>query len=214
MHQNERFQDRIFKNFLGRGSPSPLPRPLPPFFLGLRPRFGLRPQNSGASRPRLSTKNLSKFMKLCCPPPMGKSGSAPGCIRMEGGGHSLMASSKSSVFRFFLKLESELLSLQWLPRLIQTDGSAQLNPRAHATGRSNEWFLEEAPVAGSELTISPRNMVLEKFVQVPGPASDIVRDHCDFEPESLFDRKPMQLDECWLGIVGRYSHYSSEFVLI
>ena len=64
-------------NFLGRGSPSPLPRPLPPFFLGLRPRFGLRPQNSGASRPRLSTKNLSKFMKLCCAPPMGKSGSAP-----------------------------------------------------------------------------------------------------------------------------------------
>ena len=72
MHQNKRFQDRIFKNFLGRGSPSPLPRPLPPFFLGLRPRFGLRPQYSGASRPRLSTKNLSKFMKLCCAPPNGK----------------------------------------------------------------------------------------------------------------------------------------------
>ena len=53
MHQNEWFQVWFFKNFLGRGSPSPLPRPLPPFFLGLRPRFGLRPQFSGASRLRL-----------------------------------------------------------------------------------------------------------------------------------------------------------------
>ena len=53
MHQNEWFQVWFFKNFLGRGSPSPLPRPLPPLFLGLRPRFGLRPQFSGASRPRL-----------------------------------------------------------------------------------------------------------------------------------------------------------------
>ena len=50
---NEWFQVWFFKNFLGRGSPSPLPRPLPPFFLGLRPRFGLRPQFSGASRLRL-----------------------------------------------------------------------------------------------------------------------------------------------------------------
>ena len=53
MHQNEWFQVWFFKKFLGRGSPSPLPRPLPPFFLGLRPRFGLRPQFSGASRLRL-----------------------------------------------------------------------------------------------------------------------------------------------------------------
>ena len=30
MHQNEWFQVWFFKNFLGRGSPSPLPRPLPP----------------------------------------------------------------------------------------------------------------------------------------------------------------------------------------
>ena len=37
------FEVRNSKNFLGRGSPSLLPRPLPPFFLGLRPRFGLRP---------------------------------------------------------------------------------------------------------------------------------------------------------------------------
>ena len=56
MHQNEWFQVWFFKNFLGRGSPSPLPRPLPPLFLGLRPRFGLRPQFSGASRPRLGLR--------------------------------------------------------------------------------------------------------------------------------------------------------------
>ena len=56
MHQNEGFQVWFFKNFLRRGSPSPLPRPLPPLFLGLRPRFGLRPQFSGASRPRLGLR--------------------------------------------------------------------------------------------------------------------------------------------------------------
>ena len=56
MHQNEWFQVWFFKNFLGRGSPSPLPRPLPPLFLGLRSRFGLRPQFSGASRPRLGLR--------------------------------------------------------------------------------------------------------------------------------------------------------------
>ena len=56
MQQNEWFQVRFFKNFLGRGSPSPLPRPLPPFFLGLRPRFGLRPQFSGASRLRIGLR--------------------------------------------------------------------------------------------------------------------------------------------------------------
>ena len=38
------------------GSPSPLPRPLPPLFLGLRPRFRLRPQFSGASHPRLGLR--------------------------------------------------------------------------------------------------------------------------------------------------------------
>ena len=32
MHQNEWIQVRFFKHFLGRGSPSPLPRPLPRFF--------------------------------------------------------------------------------------------------------------------------------------------------------------------------------------
>ena len=56
MHQNEWFQVWFFKNFLGRGSPSPLPRPLPTLFLGLRPRFGLRPQFSSASRPRLGLR--------------------------------------------------------------------------------------------------------------------------------------------------------------
>ena len=34
MHQSEWFQVCFFKNFLGRGSPSPLPRPLPRFFSG------------------------------------------------------------------------------------------------------------------------------------------------------------------------------------
>ena len=34
MHQNEWFQFWFFKHFLGRGSPSPLPWPLPRFFYG------------------------------------------------------------------------------------------------------------------------------------------------------------------------------------
>ena len=101
-------------------------------------------------------------------------------------------------------------------KIVPNGWSSTAEP-SHGTGRTNEWFLEEAPVAGSKLTTSPRNMILEKFVQVPGlgPASDIVRYLCDFEPDSLFDRKPVQLDECWLGVVGpgRYRHYSSEFVL-
>ena len=42
MHQNELFQIRFFKNFLGIGSSSPLSRPLPPFILGLHPPFRLR----------------------------------------------------------------------------------------------------------------------------------------------------------------------------
>ena len=50
------FKFDFSKNFPGRGSPSPLPRPLPPLFLGLRPRFGLRPQFSCASRPRLELR--------------------------------------------------------------------------------------------------------------------------------------------------------------
>ena len=53
---------RISRDGVGEdnmASPSPLPRPVPPFFLWLRPRFGLRPQFSGASRHRLSTKNIS-----------------------------------------------------------------------------------------------------------------------------------------------------------
>ena len=46
----------IFQKFSGEGLTEPLPRPLPPLFLGLRPRFGLRPQFSGASRPRLKLR--------------------------------------------------------------------------------------------------------------------------------------------------------------
>ena len=47
IHKIARLSFQIFKNFLGRGSPSPLPRTLPPLFLGLRSRFRLRPQISG-----------------------------------------------------------------------------------------------------------------------------------------------------------------------
>ena len=85
MHQNEWFQVWFFKNFLGRGSPSPLPIPLldrapspdpsPALgggvwgggsvgFIGLRPRFGLHPQFSGALRPsstRASPSILGRF---------------------------------------------------------------------------------------------------------------------------------------------------------
>ena len=43
----------IFQKFSGEGLTEPPPQTPPPFFLGLRPRFGLRPQLSGASRPRL-----------------------------------------------------------------------------------------------------------------------------------------------------------------
>ena len=45
-----RFKFDFSKNFWGGAHLSPLPRPLPPFFLGLRPRFRLHPQLSGASR--------------------------------------------------------------------------------------------------------------------------------------------------------------------
>ena len=42
----------IFQKFPGEGLTEPPPQTPPPIFLGLRPRFGLRPQFSGASRPR------------------------------------------------------------------------------------------------------------------------------------------------------------------
>ena len=88
-------------------------------------------------------------------------------------------------------------------KIVPNGWSSTAEP-SRGAGRSNEWFLEEAPAAGSKLTTSPRNVVLEKFVQVPGLglASDVVCDHGDFKPDSLFDRKPVQLDECWLGVVG------------
>ena len=40
-----------FQKFSGEGFTEPLPRPLPSIYLGLRPRFGLRPQFLGASHP-------------------------------------------------------------------------------------------------------------------------------------------------------------------
>ena len=58
IHQIERFEVRNSKNFLRSGSPSPLPRPLLPLFLRLRPRFGLRLQISGASRPRFGLRPI------------------------------------------------------------------------------------------------------------------------------------------------------------
>ena len=47
---------KIFWGGAHRAPVSLLPRPLPPFFSGLRPRFGLRPPFSGASRPRLGLR--------------------------------------------------------------------------------------------------------------------------------------------------------------
>ena len=55
IHQHELFEVWFFKKFLGNGSPSPIPRSLPPFF-GLCPRFGLRLQFSGSSRLRLGLR--------------------------------------------------------------------------------------------------------------------------------------------------------------
>ena len=46
----------IFQKFSGEGLTEPPPQTPPSFFLGLRPRFGLRPQFSGASRPRLGLR--------------------------------------------------------------------------------------------------------------------------------------------------------------
>ena len=68
-----------FQKFSGEELTEPPPQTLPPLCLGLCPGFGLRPRFSGASRPRLSTRNTSHWMKNVCPP-MGWSGSAPGCI--------------------------------------------------------------------------------------------------------------------------------------
>ena len=46
----------IFQKFSGEGLTEPPPQTPPPFFLGLRPRFGLRPQFSGASRLRIGLR--------------------------------------------------------------------------------------------------------------------------------------------------------------
>ena len=46
----------IFQKFSGEGLTELPPQTPPPLFLGLRPRFGLRPQFSGASRPRLGLR--------------------------------------------------------------------------------------------------------------------------------------------------------------
>ena len=46
----------IFQKFSGEGLTELPPQTPPPIFLGLRPRFGLRPQFSGASRLRLGLR--------------------------------------------------------------------------------------------------------------------------------------------------------------
>ena len=63
MHQNEWFQDWFFQNFLGRGSPSPVPRPLPPFYLGLSPSIRASPSILGRFAPstRTSPSILGRF---------------------------------------------------------------------------------------------------------------------------------------------------------
>ena len=97
MHQNEWFQVRFFKNFLGRGSPSPLlvfsqalpsVRASPSILISLRLRLGLRPrlrlEFSGASRPRFSDVSRPRFLDALRPRfglrpqlPIGELGLAP-----------------------------------------------------------------------------------------------------------------------------------------
>ena len=64
--------ENYFQKFSGEGLTEPPPQTPPPFFLGLRPWFGLRPQFLGTSRPCLSTKNISQWLKRFCAPSNGK----------------------------------------------------------------------------------------------------------------------------------------------
>ena len=63
MHQNEWFQVWFFKNFLGRGSPSPLPRPPPPAFSRASPSVQASPSILGRFAPstRASPSILGRF---------------------------------------------------------------------------------------------------------------------------------------------------------
>ena len=64
-----------FQKISGEGLTEPPPQTPPPLFLGLRPRFGLRPQISGASRPRFGLRPirtpqlLNRGCALGLPPP-------------------------------------------------------------------------------------------------------------------------------------------------
>ena len=132
-------------------------------------------------------------------------------------GHSLIASSKSSVFRFFLKLESELLSLQWLPRLFQTDGAAQLNPRMAPEDRTNRFSKRRLSQDRSwrlvRETWSLRSAyrylgsALHRTLYVITAILNLIRcsigSQCSWMSDVLAS----------LDHAGRYSHYSCEFVL-
>ena len=68
LHQNKWFQDWFFKNFLGRGSPSPLPRPLPRFFSGFALGLGFA-LNSRALRALDSGFALNFRLEILVWPP-------------------------------------------------------------------------------------------------------------------------------------------------
>ena len=79
MHQNKRFQALIFKNFLGRGSPSPLRRPFPRYVSGFALGSGfalnsraLRALDSGFALDTRALRALDSIVDLGLAPPQNK----------------------------------------------------------------------------------------------------------------------------------------------